>query len=217
MRGFGTVVTGTLISGTLTPEQEVEVYPIGRRLRVRGIQVYGVPARRAQAGERAAVNLAGIDPAEIHRGMVMSEAGRFAPVQLLDCRLDLLASAKPLKNRAPVHFHTGAAEIEAHVRYLDNRLVLDPGESAWVRIALKEPALVFPGDRFIIRMFSPVTTIGGGIVADISAHKYEAGRLSSLTPARLLIEAEWGVSEEQLIAWTGLRDFGDHQFGVGSG
>ena len=113
MKGFGTVVTGTLISGTLAPEQEVEIYPLGRRLRVRGIQVYGEPANRAQAGERTAVNLAGIDPAEIHRGMVLSETGRFTPVKVLDCRLDLLASAKPLKNRAPVHFHIGAAEIEA--------------------------------------------------------------------------------------------------------
>ena len=214
MKGFGTVVTGTLISGTLTPEQEVEVYPIARRLRVRGIQVYGEPAARAHAGERTAVNLAGIDAEELHRGMVLSEAGRFAPVKILDCRLDLLASAKPLKNRAPVHFHIGAAETEANVRHLDHRPALKPGDSTWARITLKEPALVFPGDRFIVRMFSPVITIGGGIVADISAHKYRrkedaAARLSTLTPERLAIESPWGISEEQLIAWTGLREIGD--------
>jgi selenocysteine-specific elongation factor len=213
MKGFGTVVTGTLIAGTLAPEQEVEVYPIGRRLRVRGIQVYGVPAMRALAGERTAVNLAGIDPAEIRRGMVLSEAGRFAPSTILDCRLDLLRSAKPLKNRAPVHFHIGAAETEAGVRYLDNRAALEPGDSTWARLTLKEPALVFPGDRFIIRMFSPVITIGGGIVADISAHKYGRGedaavRLSTLTPARLVIESPWGISQDQLTAWTGLREIG---------
>jgi len=214
MKGFGTVVTGTLISGTLTPEQEVEVYPIARRLRVRGIQVYGEPAARAHAGERTAVNLAGIDAEELHRGMVLSEAGRFAPVKILDCHLDLLASAKPLKNRAPVHFHIGAAETEANVRHLDHRPALKPGDSTWARVTLKEPALVFPGDRFIIRMFSPVITIGGGIVVDISAHKYRrkedaAARLSTLTPERLVIESPWGISEEQLIAWTGLREIGD--------
>jgi len=214
MKGFGTVVTGTLISGTLTPEQEVEVYPIGRRLRIRGIQVYGEPATRAHAGERTAVNLAGIDPEGLHRGMVLSEAGRFRPVTILDCRLELLASAKPLKNRAPVHLHVGAAETEAEVCWLDKRSALKPGESTWVRVTLKEPALVFPGDRFIIRMFSPVITIGGGIVADISAHKYRRGedaaaRLSALTPQRLVIESPVGISEEQLIAWTGLREFGD--------
>ena len=211
MKGFGTVVTGTLISGTLTPEQEVEVYPIGRRLRIRGIQVYGEPATSAHAGERTAVNLAGIDPEGLHRGMVLSEAGRFAPVTILDCRVELLASAKPLKNRAPVHFHLGAAETEAEVSYLDKRPALKPGESTWARVTLKEPVLAFPDDRFIIRMFSPVITIGGGTVADISAHRYRRGedtaaRLRALTPERLVIETHWGISEDQLIAWTGLRE-----------
>ncbi len=205
MKGFGTVVTGTLISGALKPEQEVEVYPLGRRLRVRGLQVYGEPTKRAQAGERTAVNLAGIEAFEIHRGMVLSEPGRFTPVRILDCRLHLLSSAKPLKNRAPVHFHTGAAEIEAQVHHLDGRAVLKPGDSTWARIVLKEPALVLPGDRFIIRMFSPVVTIGGGVVTDISAHKYVSGRLDVLLPEHLVIESPWGISEEQLIAWTGLR------------
>lgn len=213
MRGFGTVVTGTLVSGTVRAEQEVELYPLGRRLRVRGIQVYGEAAARAQAGERTAVNLAGIDASGIHRGMVLSEAGRFAPAQTLDCRLELLGSARALKNHAPVHFHAGAAEIEAEVRLLDGRAALEPGGSAWVRIVLKEPSLVFPGDRFIIRMFSPVVTIGGGSVADISGHKYRSGedaaaRLSALTPERLVEESRWGLSEERLVAWTGLRDFG---------
>jgi selenocysteine-specific elongation factor len=213
IKGFGTVVTGTMVSGTLTLEQEVEAYPIGRLLRVRGIQVYGEPAARAHAGERTAVNLAGIDPAELHRGMVLSEAGRFAAVTILDCHVGLLRSAKPLKNRAPVHFHIGAAETEAEVRYLDNRPALKPGESTWARITLKERALVFPGDRFIIRMFSPVTTIGGGIVVDICAHKYRRGedaaaRLSALTPERLVIERPWGISEDELIALTGLREIG---------
>jgi len=206
MKGFGTVVTGTLISGTLTAEQEVELYPTGRRLRVRGVQVYGEAAARARAGERTAVNLMGIEPSEIHRGMVLSEPGRFAAVTVLDCRLDLLPSAKPLKNNAPIHFHAGSAEIEGQVRFLDHRAALEPGDSAWTRIVLKEPALVLPGDRFIVRMFSPVTTIGGGVVADISAHKYAEGRLAALTPERFVIEAPWGISEEQLIAWTGLRE-----------
>lgn len=206
MKGFGTVVTGTLISGTLKPEQEVEVYPTGRHLRVRGLQVYGEPTRRAQAGERTAVNLAGIEPTELHRGMVLSEAGRFHAVAVLDCRLNLLSSAKPLRNRAPVHFHTGAADIEAQVQFLDRRVALKPGESTWTRITLKEPALVLPGDRFIIRMFSPVITIGGGEVVDISAHKYIPGRLDALRTEDLVTEAPSGISTDQLIAWTGLRE-----------
>jgi selenocysteine-specific elongation factor len=213
MRGFGTVVTGTLISGVVNLEQEVELYPTGRRLRVRGVQVYGDPVSSAHAGERTAVNLAGIDSAEIERGMVLSEPGRFATVRLLDCRLELLSSVKPLRNRAPVHLHIGAAEMEAEVRYLDHRSTLEPGDSTWARIVLKVPSLVLPGDRFIIRKFSPVHTIGGGVVADISAHKYARGedagvRLSGLTVERLVIERPWGVSEDQLIAWTGLGEIG---------
>ncbi len=211
MKGFGTVVTGTLISGSVSAEQEVELHPAGRRLRVRGLQVYGEPATRAQAGERTALNLAGIEPSELHRGMVLTEAGRFAAVSVLDCRLELLSSAKPLKNRAPVHFHVGAAEIVGEVRYLDDRATLAPGGSAWARIVLKEPVLAFPGDRFIVRMFSPVMTIGGGVVADISGHNYRredaAARLDAMSPEKLVTERQWGISRAQLIAWTGLREF----------
>src|SRR5205807_116113 len=120
---------------------EVELYPTGRRLRVRGVQVYGETANRARGGERTAVNLMDIEPAEIERGMALSEAGRFHPVKLFDAKLDLLPSAKPLKNNAPIHLHIGSAEIEAEVRYLDKRANLKPGASAWARIALREPAL----------------------------------------------------------------------------
>ena len=201
MKGFGTVVTGTMISGTLRREQEIELYPAGRRLRVRGVQVYGEPAERARAGERTAVNLADIEPSELHRGMVLSEPGTFAPVTALDCRLELLPGAARLKNRAPVHFHFGSAEIEAEIRRFSQ---------PWARIVLKEPALILPGDRFIIRRFSPVTTIGGGVVVDISAHRRRRGedagaRLASLSPESLIAESPFGIARKQLIAWTGLR------------
>jgi selenocysteine-specific elongation factor len=213
MKGFGTVVTGTLVSGTLKREQEVELYSTGRRLRVRGLQVYGQATDRARAGERTAVNLADIEPAEISRGMVLSEAGRFAPVTAFDCRLDLLASAKPLKNGAPVHLHIGAAEIEAEVRLLSRAATLKPGARAWVQIVLRDPALVLPGDRFIVRMFSPVVTIGGGIVVALGARKYRRGedvdaRLSSLLDGRiepLIADHANGIGEADLVALTGLH------------
>ena len=205
MKGFGTVVTGTLVSGTLTREQEVELYPTGRRLRVRGLQVYGEATNKARAGERTAVNLADIEPTEITRGMVLSEAGRFHSVTTFDCRLEMLPSAKPLRNNAPVHLHIGAAEIEAEVRHL---------AKGWARVKLREPALVLPGDRFIIRMFSPVVTIGGGVVADIGKHKYRRGedvgkRLNALLEGdvELLIgEKPDGLEEHEFIALTGRRD-----------
>jgi selenocysteine-specific elongation factor len=217
IKGFGTVATGTLISGAVRKEQEVELYPAGRRLRVRGVQVHGSKAEHAVAGQRTAVNLADIEPAEIQRGDVLSEPGRFQSVRHLDCRLDLLPSARPLKHRAPVHFHSGTAEIEAEVRLLGGSAALQPGASAYARILLREPALLLPGDRFIVRMFSPVVTIGGGVVVDIGERRYRkddnpAARLDVLagsdTAARLALlvrEAKFGVSLAELVARTGLR------------
>src|SRR5664280_3225803 len=183
VKGFGTVATGTLISGSVAREQEVEVYPGGRRLRVRGVQVHGNTAARALAGQRTAVNLADIEPAGLARGDVLSEPGRFQAAQQIDCRLHLLPSAKPLKHRAPVPFHSGTAEIEAEVRLLEDTAAMRPGTSAYVRLILRQAALLLPGDGFIIRMFSPVVTIGGGVVVDIKvdtvvdtgARRYQKG------------------------------------------
>jgi len=218
MRGFGTVVTGTLISGAVAREQEVELHPGGRRLRVRGIQVHGQAAGRAVAGQRTALNLAGIEPQDLARGMVLAEPGRFRATTLIDCALDLLPSAKPLKNRAPVHFHAGTAEVEAEVRLLEGGAALRPGARAYVRLILREPLLVAPGDRFIIRMFSPVVTIGGGVVVDITGHRYRRGdtasqRLSTLERgmpvervALLVRESQYGMSLAELAAATGLGE-----------
>lgn len=216
LRGHGTVVTGTLISGTVAREDEIEAHPLGRRLRVRGIQVHGEPVERARAGQRTALNLAGAEPAEVPRGTVLTAPGVFRPTTRFDCRLELLASARPLKNGAPIHFHAGTAEIEAEIRLLEHAARLEPGQSAWVRILLREPALLLPGDRFIIRMFSPVVTIGGGVVVDIAPRRYRRGerpapRLEALAggslPDRLGLlvgETRWGASLGELVAQTGL-------------
>ncbi|MGB9606189.1 MAG: selenocysteine-specific translation elongation factor, partial [Bryobacteraceae bacterium] len=162
LRGFGTIVTGTLVSGTVASDEEIEAHPAGWRLRVRSIQVHGQAVERARAGQRTALNIAGAEPAEVSRGTVLTAPGLFRPVTQFDARLELLPSARPLKNRAPVHFHAGTAEIEAEVRLLEGTDALQPGQSCWARILLREPTLLLPGDRFIIRMFSPVVTIGGG-------------------------------------------------------
>jgi len=206
LRGFGTVVTGTLISGSVGRDQEVEVHPGGRRLRVRSVQVHGRSEDLALAGQRTALNLAAVDPSELARGMVLSEPGRFKPTREVDCRLELLPSAKTLKNRAPVHFHAGTAEIEAEVRWLG------PG---YARLILREPCLLLPGDRFIIRKFSPVVTIGGGVILDNGGHRYRRKEkaearlriLSEGSPADrialLVRESEFGISIPDLIARTG--------------
>ena len=218
VKGFGTVVTGTLISGALRKDQEVEVHPGGRRLRVRGVQVYGEPADRAVAGQRTALNLADIEPADLARGMELAAPGQFRTTKQVDCSLELLPSARPLKHRAPVHFHAGTAEIEAEVRLLEGGAVLKPGARAWARILLREPALLLPGDRFIVRMFSPVVTIGGGVVLDTAGVRYRKGdrvperlRVLSDAPvadrvALLVRESKYGLGTAELVARTGLLE-----------
>jgi selenocysteine-specific elongation factor len=218
MHGFGTVVTGTLVSGSVAREQEVEVYPGGRRLRVRGIQTYGHAVERATAGQRTALNLASVEPHDLARGMVLAEPGRFHVTDRIDCALDLLPSAMPLKNRAPVHFHAGTAEVLAEVRLLDAGAAIQPGARAYVRLLLSAPLLLAPGDHFIVRMFSPVVTIGGGSIIDITGRRYRRGdrvseRLATLergTPAErvalLVRESRYGLDAAQLIAATGLAE-----------
>lgn len=167
MKGHGTVVTGTLTAGELRLEDEVRIYPEMLTARVRGLQKHGAAATEATAGQRVALNLAGVDKADLRRGQVLG-APVFEPVTRLDARINLLPTAKPLKRGASVHFHAGTAELEATVTPLDGRAKLEPGSQALVRLELREPTLLLPGDRFIIRLFSPVITIGGGTVIDIS-------------------------------------------------
>jgi selenocysteine-specific elongation factor len=174
MKGFGTVVTGTLISGAVKVEDEVELYPARKRLRVRGLHSGGKQIERAVAGQRTAVNLAGIEHEEITRGMVLGPAGLFEATQRADARVTLLGSAPPLKNRARVHFHQGTAEAIADVILLsDGGGELVAGGSAFAQLRLDKPLLLLPGDRFILRRFSPVVTIGGGTVLDARAPQHK--------------------------------------------
>jgi len=173
MKGFGTVVTGTLISGEVAPEDEVHLFPSRRRIRVRGVQSGGKPVERAIAGQRTALNLAGIDHGEIQRGMVLAAPGRFEPTLQLDARVALLPAARTLKHRAKAHFHQGTAETIAEVYLLDGSEI-PPGGSAFAQLRLSDPVLVLPGDRFILRQFSPLITIGGGMVLDAAAPRHRS-------------------------------------------
>jgi len=213
IKGHGAVVTGTLISGALKLHDEVELYPTAKRAKIRGLQVHSHPVEQAQAGERTAVNLSGIESAEAQRGMVLAPPGILFAARRIDARFDLLAAAHPLKHRAPVHFHAGTAEIEARVHLLPSLEPLKPGTSAHVRFLLRDPLLILPGDRFIVRMFSPVVTIGGGIVLDINGPvrikradldrrltNLETGDRVSI----LVSESKYGMGLPELIARTGL-------------
>ena len=164
--GFGTVVTGTLLSGEMRVGDELELLPSGREGRVRGIQAHGVKSELGQAGQRLAVNLQGIDLDEAHRGDVVVPRGVFRATRAVDVRLDYLASApRELKHRATLRLHSATYEVPAQVILLD-RDTLQPGDSAYVHLRLKEPALLLSGDSYILRMSSPAVTVGGGVVLD---------------------------------------------------
>jgi selenocysteine-specific elongation factor len=198
MKGFGTVVTGTLISGSVGAEDEVELFPGGKRLRVRGVQSGGKSVECAIAGQRTAVNLAGIDHVHVNRGMTLAAPGHFRTTRRIDVRLTLLPSARKLKHRARVHFHAGTAQTIAEI-LLFGENVLAPGQSALGHLRLQDEVLLLPGDRFIVRQFSPVITIGGGVVLDPLARRptvRDSGR-----PA-LLEVMEVGKRDEVLVAMT---------------
>jgi selenocysteine-specific elongation factor len=166
MKGFGTVVTGTLISGAVAKEDELEAFPQGGRARVRSVQVHGAASDRAVAGERTALNLAGVDAAQLSRGVMLASPGFLRTTTRVDVELSLLSSAKPLKERARVHFYSYTSETIATVVLYGGKKHLSPGETGFAQLRLADPMLVLPGDRFIIRQFSPVITIGGGTVVE---------------------------------------------------
>jgi selenocysteine-specific elongation factor len=193
MKGFGTVVTGTLVSGSIGKDEEVEIFPQKLRARVRGVQVHGAAAERAFAGERTALNIAA-ERAELERGQTMTAPGMFEPTMRADVKLVLLASARPLRNRSRVHLHCYTAETVAEV-VLHGAAELRPGSECFAQLRLAQPMLLLPGDRFILRQFSPVTTIGGGRLLDAFPLKQPAESL-----AEFLAVLERGARAEQLAA-----------------
>ncbi|MCY4628839.1 MAG: selenocysteine-specific translation elongation factor [Acidobacteria bacterium] len=165
MRGFGSVVTGTLVSGSVAAGSEVEVLPEGERARVRGLQVHGNPVESAHAGQRAALNLAGGGRLRADRGSVVAMPGALGATRMLDARLEVLGWASgPVQDEDRVHLHVGTAASLARVRLLGGVGALAPGDSGLVQMRLETPLTAVRGDRFIIRRYSPVITIGGGTI-----------------------------------------------------
>jgi selenocysteine-specific elongation factor len=172
MKGFGTVVTGTLIAGRLDVGDAVEVLPARIESRIRGIQVYGAAVETARAGQRTAINLQGVEKGAIERGAVLTKPGLLEPSYLMDARLSYLKSAsRPLANRTRVRLHLGTSEILARVILL-GRAELAPGEEAMVQFRLESPGVALPRDRFVIRGYSPVVTLGGGELVDARPGKH---------------------------------------------
>lgn len=166
MKGFGTVVTGTLMAGIVSVGDEVEILPAGITAKVRGIQVHNESAASVGAGLRTAINLQGTEKALIERGDVLTSPGTTLPTRRIDAWIDYLESAsQPLKNRTKIRLHTGTSEIMGEVRVLHGEEII-PGESGFIQIILETPLVVFPHDRYVLRSYSPVHTIGGGEILD---------------------------------------------------
>ncbi|MCA1796408.1 MAG: selenocysteine-specific translation elongation factor [Geobacteraceae bacterium] len=174
--GFGTVVTGTLLTGTASIGDNVEILPLGEQVRIRDIQVHNKKCTEARCGQRVALNLAGLQRENLHRGCVVATPGIFEQTSRIDARLTLLEDApRPLKFRDPVHLYLGTSRVVGVVALLD-RDQLEAGESALVQVHLDKPLVAHREDRFIIRSYSPMHTIGGGSVIDPGAEKHKRFR-----------------------------------------
>jgi selenocysteine-specific elongation factor len=192
MKGFGVVVTGTLVAGEIAAADELELLPIGRRVRARGVQVHGTLVSRAQSGQRTAVNLAGAEVSEIERGMTLAPIGRLLPTQIIDVELKVLPTApRAIRTRSRLRVHLGSAEVLARVRVLNNRGEVSPGESGFAQLRFENPVVALHDERFIIRSYSPAETIAGGLVLDPQATKHR-GREMAKTHERLrsLLDSE---------------------------
>ena len=173
VKGFGTVVTGTLAAGALAVDERVEAYPRGLQAKIRGLQTHGRPVTAARAGQRTAINLQGLERAAIDRGDVVGLPGTLVSSLLVDGTLELLKDApRAVKSRTRLRFHVGTSEIMARALLLD-RGELEPGASGLVRFRLESPLIALPGDRFVVRSYSPIVTIGGGTLLDIDPPRFK--------------------------------------------
>lgn len=175
VKGFGAVITGTLASGQITEADELELLPVGKRVRVRGLQTHGRTVREVHAGQRTAINLGGIDHHDIVRGMVLSEPGVLQPMQIFDAKVEVLPDApRALKSRQRVRAHIGTAEVLARLSVLGDAGLIEPGASGFVQFRLESPVAAIPGERFIVRSYSPQVTIAGGRIVQAFAKRHRS-------------------------------------------
>ncbi|NLH49235.1 MAG: selenocysteine-specific translation elongation factor [Myxococcales bacterium] len=186
IKGFGTVVTGTCIGGQVAVGDEVEILPEGRRARVRGLQVHEKPVEAAYAGQRTAVNLQGIELQEVSRGAMLATPDVLTPTQIIDVETELLPEApRPIKHRSLVRVHCYTREVMARAVPL-NFEVLEAGQTGLLQLRLAEPLIALPGDRFVLRSYSPVLTVGGGTILNSQANKHRAPYAEALADLQIL-------------------------------
>jgi len=196
MKGFGTVITGTLLSGTISAEQEVAILPKGTRTKVRGIQSHNQATQRAVAGQRTAVNLQGIEKDQLSRGDTIVSPGFFKPTKTLDAKLDLLKQApRGLKTGSRVRFYNSTQEAIGRITVLGTNQ-LAPGEEAFVQLRLEQPVIIQQGDRYILRFYSPMETLGGGMVLNPHTRRHKNSTMQE--SLRNLGILETGNAEDRL-------------------
>ncbi len=215
LKGFGTVVTGTAVSGSIAVESNVEILPKGITSKVRGLQSHGKEIKKARAGQRVAINLQGVSKEDIQRGDVIAIPDKLRTAYFIDADIEILKNApiKHLKNRSLVHFHTGTTELIGRIIIYDNE-ELKPGGRAFCQLRFKEPVTVMTGDRYIIRRFSPLMTIGGGEILDVSPKRrkredrmkdlevLEQGGLRDKLMVKIIQGGANGVTMAEISGWT---------------
>lgn len=180
VKGFGAVVTGTLVAGEIKVSDEMELLPIGRKVRVRGLQTHGKSVETAHAGQRTAVNLGGVEHAEVERGQTLAPTSTLRPTQIFDAEIEVLKDAKKsLKSRARVRVHVGTLEALARVQIVNEKDEIAQGEKGFAQFRLETSVVVLPNEQFIVRSYSPQITIAGGKILDGLAHKHRRKDLNT--------------------------------------
>jgi selenocysteine-specific elongation factor len=200
MGGFGTVVTGTLVDGSLRAGQEMEILPSGRTVRIRGLQRHNTKADVVEPGSRVAANLGGVEKSEIARGDVLVAPGTMRPTRRVDARMRVVASAAhPVRHGAELVLHTGTADVSCRVIALEDEQVA-PGAEAWVQLYLEHPIAAANGDRFVLRVPSPPATVAGGVIVDVAPRRHV--RHDSGLAESLARRATGDVLQEELRKYT---------------
>jgi len=212
LKGFGTVITGTAISGTIAADAPLEILPRGITTKVRGLHSHGKAITRAYAGQRVAINLQGVEKDDLRRGDIAVAPSSFTPTKSLDLSLDLLKDVPPLKNRSLVHFYTGTSETVARVILYEHE-ELKAGEHCFCQFRLQDPVIAMAGDRYIIRRFSPLQTLGGGEVLDPAPGRrrrkdgiqdlitYKTGQLGQKIGLKIEKAGPSGISRPAITGW----------------
>ncbi len=201
-RGFGTVITGTLAAGEIGREERVEILPVRKISKIRGIEIFNQKADRASAGQRTALNLAGVERQELNRGMILSRPSTFSPSHMFDVWVELLADLSfPLRQHSPIRFHQGSGEFLGRIHLLEDK-TLKPGRQAVAQIRLDQPTVGCAGDHFVLRRYSPLATIGGGIILDGQPNRHSRKDLPKILPELRHLCEKWQRRDPDLhLAW----------------